>query len=135
MLFLTTVSATSQVAVNVNIGVPVWGPPVPPDIHFYYLPDIEVYYDLPRAHFIYYDQGAWIRSRSLPYRCRNYDLHLGCRVVAVDDYRGNEPYCHFKNHKTKYYNGGYYEKRHHDNGRHEGHFKHGRGHGKGHDRD
>lgn len=95
----------SQVSVNVNIGVPpLWGPVGYSNVEYYYLPDIEVYYDIRASQFIYFSGGKWCRSRYLPRPYRNYDLYNGYKVV-LRDYHGSHPYYHFKNHKVKYFKG------------------------------
>ena len=79
---------------------PDWGPAEYEDeVEYYYLPDIEVYYDIRHAQYIYYGSGRWIRSRYLPRHCRNYDLHHGYKVV-LNDYHGRTPYTHFHNHRV-----------------------------------
>ena len=103
-LFLSG-SMQAQVSLNVNIGEPPsWGPVGHTEVNYYYLPDIETYYDVPARQFIYYNRGTWIRSKYLPRPYRNYDLYGGYKVV-LNDYRGNSPYAHFKNHKVKYHKG------------------------------
>ncbi len=98
-------SAQAQVAVNVNLGSPpVWGPAITPEVEYYYLPDVESYYDIRASRFIYRNNGVWIRSKSLPVRYRSYDLYKG-RTVIINDYRGPKPYYYFKKHKVKYYKG------------------------------
>lgn len=95
----------SQVSVNVNIGAPPpWGPVGYPNVEFYYLPEIEVYYDIRASQFIYFHAGRWYRSRYLPPPYRNYDLYNGYKVV-LRDYHGTRPYTYFNNHKSKYYKG------------------------------
>ena len=92
----------AQVSVNVNIGAPpVWGPTVTTE-EYYYLPDIDSYYDIHESQFIYLSNGGWIRSRSLPRRYRSYNLNTG-HVVILNDYHGHNPYSHYKSHKAKYY--------------------------------
>lgn len=104
LLFLGT-NSQAQVNVNVNIGTPpVWGPAGYSNIEFYYLPDIECYYDIRLSQFIYFNNGRWIHSRYLPKPYRNYDLYNGYKVVLTD-YHGRTPYVYFKNHKAKYYKG------------------------------
>lgn len=98
-------TAMAQVSVNVNIGSPpMWGPVGYTDVQYYYLPDVEAYYDVPSSMFIYYNRGAWIHRTYLPARYRNYDLYRGYKVVMTD-YRGNAPYTHFKEYKMKYAKG------------------------------
>lgn len=95
----------AQVSVNVNIGTaPSWGPVGYSNVDYYYLPDVEAYYDIRATQFIYFGGGRWIRSRYLPNQYRNYDLHNGYKVV-LNDYHGSRPYNNFRNHKIKYYRG------------------------------
>lgn len=97
-----TLTSKGQVSVNVNLGSPpVWAPKAPVDVHYYYLPDIEVYYDVPERRYIYLRNGRWQRSATLPTYYRGYDLYKG-RTVYLTDYRGNKPYAYYKNHKVKY---------------------------------
>ena len=92
----------AQVSVNVNIGSPPpWGPVGYSQVHYYYLPDVEAYYDVQSSMFIYYGGGAWVHKAYLPAQYKNYDLYGGYKVVMTD-YHGNTPYTHFKDHKTKY---------------------------------
>jgi hypothetical protein len=103
-LFLAT-TAKSQVAVSVNIGSPpLWGPIGYTEAHYYYLPDVEAYYDVPSSMFIYYDGGTWVHRAYLPARYRNYDLYGGYKVVMTD-YHGNAPYTNFIEYKKKYAKG------------------------------
>lgn len=98
-------NAHAQISVNVNIGTPPqWGPAGYSDVRYYYLPDVEAYYDISSSMFIYLNGGTWVHRRSLPSRCSNYDLYRGYKVVLTD-YRGNAPYTYFKEHKIKYAKG------------------------------
>lgn len=98
-------SLQAQVSVNVNIGGrPDWAPVAYSEANYYYLPDVEAYYDVRASNFIYANNGTWIHARTLPARYRSYDLYSGPTVVLTD-YRGNRPYTHFKNHRVKYYRG------------------------------
>ena len=84
---------------NINIGSqPVWGPVGYDYVEYYYLPDIEVYYSVPRHQFVYLSGDNWMFSAYLPVRYRSYDLYTGYKIVV------NEPraYIHFKDHKVKY---------------------------------
>lgn len=105
IILLVSISIQAQVSVNVNIGTrPAWGPAGYSNVGYYYLPDIEAYYDIRASQFIYFSGGRWIRSRYLPRQYRNYDLYSGYKVVLTD-YRGSRPYANFRNHKVKYYKG------------------------------
>lgn len=103
-LLWATVSQ-AQVSVNVNIGAPpAWGPAGYDEVEYYYLPDLETYYDVHASQFIYYDGRGWIRTKYLPRHHRHYDLYNGYKVV-LSDYHGHSPYSHFKTHKVKYHKG------------------------------
>ncbi|HEX3166524.1 MAG TPA: hypothetical protein VHQ93_09665 [Chitinophagaceae bacterium] len=105
-LFLTIVAgsiiwtpASAQVRVNINIGSqPVWGPVGYDHVDYYYLPDIETYYYVPARQFVYFNNGRWIYSSSLPYRYRNYDLNRGYKVVINQP----RPYQNFSMHRAEY---------------------------------
>ncbi|WP_339919451.1 hypothetical protein [uncultured Flavobacterium sp.] len=98
-------SVSAQVSVNVNIGSPpAWGPSGYAETEYYYLPDVQAYYDIRASQFIYFGNGNWVRSRYLPRQYRNYDLYNGYKVV-LNDYHGRTPYTYYKSHKVKYYKG------------------------------
>ncbi|MCX6257443.1 MAG: hypothetical protein NTW49_06045 [Bacteroidia bacterium] len=51
LLFAGTVQA--QVSVNLNIGTPpMWGPAGNNEVRYYYLPDVEAYYDVQSSMLI-----------------------------------------------------------------------------------
>ena len=95
----------AQVSINVNIGTPpAWGPAGYSQMEYYYLPDIEAYYDVRASQFIYFGGGKWVRTTYLPRQYRNYDLYGGYKVVLTD-YHGRTPYTYFDRHRVKYYKG------------------------------
>ncbi len=91
---------SAQIQVNVNIGSqPLWGPVGYDRVDYYYLPDVEAYYHVPRAQFIYLgNNGKWIFSASLPGRYASFDLYRGYKVVI----NSPRPYLYFKNHRAQY---------------------------------
>ena len=105
ILLFASSTIHAQVSVSLNIGTaPSWGPVGYAEAEYYYLPDVEAYYDVRSTQFIYFGGGRWIRSRYLPNQYRNYDLYGGYKVV-LNDYHGSRPYSNFNNHKVKYYRG------------------------------
>jgi len=106
VLFLAcTLQTQAQVSLHINIGSPPqWGPEGYSEARYYYLPDVEAYYDIHTSMFIYFGNGVWIHRSYLPERYRNYDLYDGYKVVMTD-YHGNYPYVHFRDHKMKYARG------------------------------
>ena len=102
LLSIVAANAEAQVSVNINVGTPpVWAPAERVETQYYYLPEIDTYYDVPSERFIYVSQGNWIRSERLPARYSNYNLRGG-KVIYLTDYRGNSPYVYHKQHKVKY---------------------------------
>lgn len=83
------------VSINVNIGnQPAWGPVGYDYAAYYYLPDIDVYYDINRNYFYYWDRGAWRSARYLPYNYGQYDLYGMYKVVInqPDPWRYHDRY-------------------------------------------
>ncbi len=99
-LFFLPFFANAQVAVNVNIGIPAWGVPVTTE-RYYYIPDIETYYDIPSREYIYLHDGMWVRSAAVPVVYRDYDFYRG-RKIIINDYRGDAPYAFYNIHRVKY---------------------------------
>lgn len=103
VLVLIAASTKAQTTVNVNFGTPpVWAPADRVAVQYYYLPEIDVYYDVPQQQYIYLSKRNWVRAKELPARCRNYNLRAA-RVVYLTDYRGNAPYVFHKKHKMKHF--------------------------------
>jgi len=94
-----TPHAKAQLSVNVNIGSqPLWGPVGYDYASYYYLPDIETYYYVPKRQFIYLNGGNWVFSNSLPVAYSSYNLYNGYKVVI----NSPKPYLNFKADKVKY---------------------------------
>lgn len=105
LLFFTSNTNHAQVAMNFNVGSPpAWAPVGYSEVAYYYLPDLQTYYDVKAKRFIYIKNGAWVKSKYLPQQYKNYNLYKGYKVV-LKDYLGNKPYSHFHHHKAKYYKG------------------------------
>ena len=98
-------AAQAQISVHLNLGTaPAWGPAGYSDVQYYYLPDVEAYYDVNSSMFIYYEGRSWVRRSYLPSRYRNYDLYGGYKVV-MNGYHGNTPYYNHREYRTKYAKG------------------------------
>lgn len=75
--------AKAQVSININIGSqPAWGPTGFDHADYYYLPDVNCYYDVTRAQFIYQNGNNWIYGNSLPSRYRGVNLYNTYKVVV-----------------------------------------------------
>lgn len=104
--FLLTNHTEAQVNVHLNVnlgGRPNWGIPGNYSGDYYYLPEIDSYYDIPRRQFIYFDGGGWMYASELPYQYRDYDLYSGFKV-SINEPR---PYLHcqvYRERYSRYYN-------------------------------
>lgn len=75
----------AQVRIQANINIqPQWGPTGYDYAEYYYMPDIDVYYNIPRRQFVYLNAGRWVFAASLPPIYRDYDLYRGYKVVIND---------------------------------------------------
>jgi hypothetical protein len=80
---LTVKHASAQISISVNIGSqPEWGPTGYDHADYYYMPDIDTYYDVPAHQYVYLENNAWVRRASLPARYKNYNLYSGYKVVV-----------------------------------------------------
>lgn len=89
----------TQVSVNININTqPDWAPIDYDYVEYYYIPNLEIYYNVKYQKYIYFDNGKWIWVRALPARYAYYNFYTGYKVVINE----SQPYLHFKTHKVKY---------------------------------
>jgi len=155
---LLSMPSYAQVHVSFNIGLqPAWGPVGYDYVQYYYIPDIDAYYDVNRHVYIYLDGGRWVTRGYLPPRYRDVDLYTVHKVVvnernpwmhhdrdyrAYGNFRGRHDQTAIRDsHEERYYqNPGHpqynnWKAQHHDNGNHGGGNNHGRGNeGHGHNR-
>ena len=89
-------AAHAQPQVNINVGTPAWGPPVPQGTQFYYIPEIDGYYDLYAQQYIVYRNGQWIPVGVIDGRDPR-----GFHPVVLD-YRGREPWVYVGAHRDRY---------------------------------
>lgn len=103
-LFAMAGCGPSYVAVSDHYDIPPWGPPYYSPVRYYYLPDIEVYYDLSDQEFVYLDNGEWLFSPALPPMVSEYDLYGGF-VISLD-INVFQPWLHhqyYVSHYPRYY--------------------------------
>ena len=98
VLLFICMSASAQVSVTVK-GAPAWSKPTKE--RYYYLPDIETYYDRHSGEYIFLNDGYWTRGKKLPTAYRSYDLKRA-RSVVIRNYHGGAPYVHYSTHRVKY---------------------------------
>jgi hypothetical protein len=89
---------------------PEWAPDYYPGVRYYYIPDIETYYDLSSHDFVYLDNGQWFFSNSLPSMYNNYDLYNGYEIALNTDVYQPWMHHHFylSNYPRYYYNNVYH---------------------------
>lgn len=100
-LVATTEQAQAQVNVNINIGQqPLWGPVGYDYAQFYYIPQMNVYYDVLNSLF-YYQQGRrWMNARMLPPRFGHFDLYRMHKIVMNQ----HNPFRYNNRHMQQYGN-------------------------------
>ncbi|OGX89738.1 hypothetical protein [Hymenobacter coccineus] len=89
-------AAHAQVNVNVNVGQPAWGPAVPQGAQYYYIPEVDGYYDLQAQRYIVLRNGQWLPVAALS----GYDPYQFHPVVL--DYRGRQPWTYVGAHRDRY---------------------------------
>ncbi|HEX4886801.1 MAG TPA: hypothetical protein VFV37_02040 [Luteibaculaceae bacterium] len=100
-LCMAQVPTQAQVGISVNIGgPPAWAPYDCGDARFYFIPDLDVYYDVWYDNYWYIDCGRWVCNRGIPRRFARFDF-FNCYKVVLD-YRGNQPYRYYNNHRVAY---------------------------------
>ncbi|MEJ7659739.1 MAG: hypothetical protein WKG07_08990 [Hymenobacter sp.] len=60
LALLAAPAVHAQVGLSVNIGNPGWGPQVPYGTQYYYIPEIDGYYDLYTQQYLVYQDGYWV---------------------------------------------------------------------------
>lgn len=65
---------------------------------YYYLPDVDAYYDVTQQCYFYNDGNQWISAAYLPGAYRDYDW----RTAARFEIRGARPYMHDDVYRTRY---------------------------------
>jgi hypothetical protein len=152
---LTANLAKAQVGIHigVNIGAqPDWGPVGYSHADYYYMPDIDAYYDVPAHQYVYFENNVWVHNRALPPRFAHFDRYNSYKVVVNQRnpwehhaeirnryavYRGHRDQQIIRDSRDDQYRNHWHEDgdRRHDNGNHNGERKNdddNRGHGHDH---
>ncbi|SDZ93432.1 hypothetical protein [Pedobacter hartonius] len=96
---LSSISTKAQVSVNINIGSqPQWGPTGYDHVDYYYLPDVDAYYNVPAKQYVYLNNGSWVWRNSLPSKYSGYDLYNSYKVVMNTP----KPYLSHQTHVKEY---------------------------------
>src|SRR5690606_13235317 len=89
----------AQVNVSINIGSqPLWGPVDHAYARYYYMPEIDVYYDVVNRRYTYYQGNKWMTKSKLPARYKNFNLYRTYKVVLND----HKPWQHHRTHRITY---------------------------------
>jgi hypothetical protein len=81
-LSFNAANAQLRVSLGLNIGAqPEWGPVGYDHAEYYYMPDIDAYYDVPHHQYVYYDNNAWVHGAVLPSRY-HFDRYHTYKVVV-----------------------------------------------------
>jgi len=91
--------SNAQAQVRVNINAPYWGPAVPPNVQYYYVPEIDGYYDLYSRSYLFFDPayGSWVSSPVLPRVYAAYDPRFFHPVPI--QYIGRQPWGYLRDHR------------------------------------
>jgi len=89
---------------------PAWAPPYYEGARYYYLPDIECYYDLSTGEFIYLMDGEWRYSREIPAIYADFDL-ADCFTIILNNtvFRPWLHHQYYVSHYPRYYYRDYYD--------------------------
>ena len=99
-LFITK-SSDAQINVNINLSSqPLWGPVGYEYVRYYYMPEIDVYYNVASRKYTYYQGNRWVTKSKLPGKYRNIDLYRTYKVVIND----RDPWHNHRVVRNKYSN-------------------------------
>lgn len=95
-----SVSSFAQVRFQLNIGSqPLWGPTGYDYVQYYYIPEIDAYYNVGTRQYTFVNDGQWITSPYLPDRFANVDLYNTYKVVVNEP----NPWMHHERYRNQYY--------------------------------
>ncbi len=101
----------TRMAPTTSYENPQWAPPYYSGARYYYLPDLELYYDLSSREYIFLMDGRWNFSPYVPAMYRNYDLNNCFSIVMnVDVYKPWLHHQYYVSHYPRYYYRDYYDR-------------------------
>jgi len=83
---------------NNIITQPLWGPVGYDYVEYYYIPDIDAYYNVPGAQYVYLEKKHWMMVKDLPMRYKNFNFYGAHKVVMNEP----KPYMNYRANKIKY---------------------------------
>ena len=151
MLFGCTMYKPADAQLRINLGFnvgsqPEWGPVGYTHAEYYYMPDVDAYYDVPRHQYVYNENNVWVHAAALPPRY-HFDPYHSYKVVVnqrnpwerhdvirarYQNYRGRRDQQIIRDsHDDRYRNHWHEDNGHGDGGHydHGDHGDHGRGNG------
>lgn len=94
-----TLPSHAQIGIGVNINLqPVWGPTGYDHAEYYYIPDIDAYYNVARREYTWNEGGRWITDISLPPRYASFDLYHAYKAVINEP----NPWMHHDRYRKQY---------------------------------
>lgn len=100
MIFFAFAVKPTFAQINISFNVnsqPQWGPSNYDYVEYYYLPEADVYYNVPTREYVYFNHGEWISVSRLP-AYYHIDLYRTYKVVINE----KRPYMHHNMYKEKY---------------------------------
>jgi hypothetical protein len=97
---LTFKSADAQIHISLGLNIgsqPDWGPVGYDHAEYYYMPDIDAYYDVPNHQYVYLQNNVWVHAGALPPRY-HFDQYNTYKVVVND----RNPWEHAATYRAKY---------------------------------
>jgi len=94
---LASPAAHAQVSINAQFGHPAWGPAAPAGAQYYYVPEIDGYYDLAARNYLVQRNGRWVPVAAV----QGYNPTSFHPVVV--DYRCRQPWQQYRDHHARYY--------------------------------
>lgn len=91
--------ASAQINVSLNIGVqPQWGPVGYDYARYYYMPEMDMYYDVANRSYLYYNGRSWISNRNIPRQYGHVNLYRTYKVVVNDE----NPWRNHRHYRDRY---------------------------------
>jgi hypothetical protein len=93
--------ADAQISFHLGVNInhqPDWGPVGYQHARYYYMPDIDVYYDVNAHQYVYDENNVWVHDGALPPRFSNFDRYRSYKVVVNE----RSPWEHNDEIRTRY---------------------------------
>jgi hypothetical protein len=93
--------ADAQIHLSLGLNInaqPEWGPVGYDNARYYYMPDIDAYYDVPAHQYVYFENNVWVHRQRLPARFNNFDRYHSYKAVINEE----RPWQHNDQVRVKY---------------------------------